>query len=199
VVLDRIRGLFKGKKPEKPGAEKPSPQDVVEFALDDLKSGLLDGSYATIIWEKACGDPGLKPDLQNVVAVIDGGSLLYASIAEGGKIVTLEQTSGAVQGLVTVYIITRSFLDEIIKRCGSHIRSLGIDQEEVATIRIFSPETLKKHGVEADECMAVPIPRSLAGNIINEIVSEIEKRLRGAVEGLKQMGLPQKQLKETTT
>jgi len=194
MVLNKIRSLFKGKKSEKPGkgAEKPSLQNVVEFALSDLKSGLLDGSYVAIIWEKVCDDPGAKPDLQNVVAVVDRSSLLYASIAEGGKIVTLEQTSGTAQGLLTIYITTRSFLDELLKRFKDFIKRLGIDPEEVVAIHIASPETLKKfYEIESSTCLVVPIPRSSAEKTINEIVNEIERRLRSVAETSKQIGLPQ--------
>jgi hypothetical protein len=193
VVLDKIRSLFKGRGSEKPdkGAEKPTPQSVAEFALSDIKSGLLDGSYAIVMWDKACGDPGAKPDLQNVVAVVDRGSLLYASIAEGGKIVTLELTSGTAQGFLTAYITTRSFLDEFIKRFESHIKGFGVDSKEVAVIFILSPETLKKYyGVEVSACTILPIPWSSAGDTINEIVNEVEKRLRSLAEGSTQLVLP---------
>jgi hypothetical protein len=192
-VLNKIRSLFKGKGPEKPdkGAEKPSPQSVAEFALNDLKSGLLDGSYAIVMWDKACGDPDAKPDLQNVVAVVDRGSLLYASIAEGGKIVTLELTSGTAQGFLTAYIITRSFLDKFIKRFESYIKGFGVDPEEVAVIFILSPETLKKYyGVETSACTILPVSWSSAGDIINDMVNEVERRLRSLAEGSMQLVLP---------
>ena len=193
MVLDKIRGLLKGKS-GKPGggAEKPSSQDVAEFALNDLKSGLLDGSYAIVMWDKACSDPGMKPDLQNVVAVVDRGSLLYASIAEGGKIVTLELTSGTAQGFLTAYIITRSFLDKFIKRFESYIKGFDVDPEEVAVIFILSPETLKKFfDIESSTCLLAPIPRSSAENTINEVVNEIEKHLKSTIEASKQMELVQ--------
>jgi hypothetical protein len=186
--------LFKGKKSEKPdkGAEKPSLQSVAEFALSDLKSGLLDGYYAIVMWDKACGDPGAKPDLLNVVAVVDRGSLLYASIDEGNKVVTIEQTSGDAQGPLTIYIVTKSFLDEFVKRFESYIRGFGVDPKEVAVILIVSPETLKKYyGVESSACTILPIPRSSAWSTINEIVNEVEKRLRSFAEASEQIGLPQ--------
>lgn len=193
-MLDKIRSLFKGRSSEKRDkrVEKPTMQNVAEFALSDLKSGLLDGSYALVIWDKECGDPGAKPDLRNVVAVIDGGSLAYASITEDGKVLTLQLTSSNIQGFLTVYIVTRSFFDELLKRFENSVKRLGIDPEEVAVIFVASPETLKKFfNIESSACLITPIPRSSAENTINEVVNEIEKRLKSAVEASKQMELAQ--------
>jgi hypothetical protein len=182
-VFNKIKGLFKSRGSEKysEDVEKQSIQNIVEVALNDLKNGLLDGSYAIVVWDKECGDPGSKPDLQNIVAVIDSGSLTYTGIAEDGKTISLQISSNA-QGFLTIYIITRSFLDKLLKRFEDLVKRLGIDPEEVAVIHIASPDTLKFYGVESSTCLVTPIPRNLAENIINEITNEIEKRLRSAVE-----------------
>jgi len=191
VVLDKIRGLFKSRSSEKHVGERPV-QNVAEAVLSDLKSGLLDGSYALVIWDKECGDPGSKPDLKNVVAVIDGGFLAYASVTEDGKVLSIQLESGSAQGLLRVYIITRGFLSELLKRFEDTTNRLGVDPEEVAVILVASPETLKKFfDIESSTCLLAPIPRSSAENTINEVVNEIEKRLRSVVEASKQVGLPQ--------
>jgi hypothetical protein len=57
---------------------------------------------------------------------------------------------------------------------------------------VASPETLKKFfNIESSACLITPIPRSSAENTINEVVNEIEKRLKSAVEASKQMELAQ--------
>jgi hypothetical protein len=191
VVLDRIRGLLKGKGPEKPdkGAEKPMPQSAAEFALSDIKSGLLGGSYTIVIWEKACDDPGMKPDLQDVVAVVDGGSVAYVGVVEKNKIVSVQITSSEAPGIATTYIITRSFLNEFLKQIDKSIlkKLLKIKPEEVAMIYVASPETLGRHyNVKFDTCVALPIPRRSAEKHINTIISEIEKRIKRFAEATKQ-------------
>jgi hypothetical protein len=91
-----------------------------------------------------------------------------------------------------VYIITRGFLNELLKRFEDTTNRLGVDPEEVAVILVASPETLKKFfDIESSTCLLAPIPRSSAENTINEVVNEIEKRLRSAAEASKQVGLPQ--------
>jgi hypothetical protein len=195
MVLDKIRSLLKrgGSEECGKGVERQPTQsvNVYETALSDLRSGLLDGNYALIVWDKVCDDPGMKPDLLNVVAVIDGGFLVYTGIKEG-KVFSIQLMSGSARGFLTVYIVTRSFLDKLIKRFESSNKRMGVDPEEVAVIHVLSPEILKKfYEIESSTCLVVPAPRSLAENLINEVVNEIEKRLRSVAEASKQVGLPQ--------
>jgi hypothetical protein len=195
MVLDKIRSLLKrgGSEECGKGVERQPTQsvNVYETALSDLRSGLLDGNYALIVWDKVCDDPGMKPDLLNVVAVIDGGFLAYTGIKEG-KVFSIQLISSSARGFLTVYIVTRSFLDKLIKRFESSNKRMGVDPEEVAVIHVLSPEILKKfYEIESSTCLVVPAPRSLAENLINEVVNEIEKRLRSVAEASKQVGLPQ--------
>jgi hypothetical protein len=179
VVLDRIRGLFKGRGSGEPSAEKPSPQDVAELALGDLKSGLLDGRYGLLVWDKACDDPGMKPDAVYVVVAMDGESLAYMGAPRKGGFTSIQIATGGAPGTATVYIITRSFLNEFLKQIDeSTLKKLLVKPEEVAMIRVASPETLRLYNIEYDACMALPIPRRSAEKAISTVISEIEKRIK---------------------
>jgi hypothetical protein len=190
MVLDKIRGLFKGKKSEKSGkgAEKPLSQDVAELVLGDLKSGLLDGRYGLLVWDKACSDPGMKPDAVYVVAVMDGESLTYRGIIRKGGIASIQITTGRAPGTVTVYIITRSFLNELLEQIDDSLKKrLKIEPKEIAIIHVASPETLKLYyNIEFNTCIPLPIHRKSAEKAINTAISEIEKRIKGFVEAIKQ-------------
>jgi hypothetical protein len=190
MVLDKIRSLFKGKKPEEPGkgTEKPSSQSAAEFALDDLKSGLLDGRYGLLVWDKVCDDPGMKPDLLNVVAAMDGESLTYRGTTRKGGVASVQITTSRAPGTATVYIITRSFLNELLERIEDSLKKrLKIEPKEVAIIHVASPETLKLYyNIEFNTCVPLPIHRKFAEEAINTAISEIEKRIKGFFEAVKQ-------------
>jgi len=189
VVLDKIRGLLKGKS-GKPGggAEKPSLQDVAEYALNDLKSGLLDGRYGLLVWDKACSDPGMKPDGVYVVAVMDGESLTYRGIVRRGGIASIQITTSRAPGTTTVYIITRSFLNELLNQIDDSLKKrLKIKPKEIAMIHVASPETLRLYyNIEFNACIPLPIHRKSAEKAINIAISEIEKRIKGFIEAIKQ-------------
>ena len=185
-ILNTLSKLFKR---EKPGAEKSSPQDVekpsmrdvAEFVLDDLKSGLLDGRYGLLVWDKACDDPGMKPDVVYVVAVMHGGSLTYRGITRKGGFVSVEITTDGAPGTATVYIVTRNALNEFLKQIEAGFgKKLEIKPKEISIIHIASPETLRHYyNIEFNACIPLPIHRKSAEKAINVVISEIEKRIKG--------------------
>ena len=111
----------------------------------------------------------------------------YMSVTEKNEIVSVQITPSEAPGIATIYIITRSFLDEFLKRI--ELKELKIEPEEVAMIYVASPETLRRfHNMKFDTCIALPIPRRSAEKTINTIISEIERRIKEFVETTKQSG-----------
>jgi hypothetical protein len=119
--------------------------------------------------------------------IMDGGSMTYMGVTEKNEIVSVQITPSEAPGIATIYIITRSFLDEFLKRIENTLKKLKIEPEEVAMIYVASPETLRRfYNIKFDTCIALPIPRRSAEKTINTIISEIEKRIKGFVEATKQ-------------